>query len=393
MTGSLILDLFLIVILFGALVNGYRSGLVRSLSGIIGAALGGVAAFFVVPLVGAWIPAPEWRTPAAIGAALLLVAIGFPLGASVGNSIGRLAHRSPLGIIDRLFGAVFSGVASALIASMVAFSVGALGVPYLSPAIASSTVISGIDDLTPNSVKSTLAQLRSLAVQEGLPRIVDAFSGPVPDKADADTSSPALTVAAQSVMLITGTAYSCGQSQSGTGFVVAPDRILTNAHVVAGVTEPVVQAPSGEALSGTVVYFDSVDDLAIIAVNGLSAPALQLGDDLAVGSGAVAQGHPFGGPFVSDPAQVLALGTLSVADIYGQDPTAREVYTLASDVQQGESGGPLLSESGLVAGVIFAKAADTANVGYALALTEITPVVSQATSLTAEVSSGTCIRG
>jgi len=393
MTGSTVLDLFLIVLLLGALVNGYRSGLVRSLSGIVGAIAGGIAAFFVVPLVGTWIPAPEWRTPAALGAAIILVAIGFSLGAAVGNSIGRVAHRSKLGIIDRLLGAAFSAVASALIASMVAFSVGALGVPYLSPAIASSSVISGIDSLTPDPVKSLLAQLRSAAVQEGLPRIVDAFSGPAPETADADTSSPALTVAAQSVMRITGTAYACGQSQSGTGFVVAPNRVITNAHVVAGVTQPVIESPSGGALPGTVVYFDSVNDLAVIAVDGLEAPALQLGDDLAAGSGAVADGYPFGGPFVSDPARVLSLGTLSVADIYGQDPTPRQVYTLASDVQQGESGGPLLSESGEVTGVIFAKSAETDNVGYALALEEFEPVVAQAAGLSASVSSGTCIRG
>ncbi|KGJ71852.1 colicin V production protein [Cryobacterium roopkundense] len=393
MTGSTVLDLFLIVLLLGSLVNGYRSGLVRSLSGIIGAIAGGIAAFFVVPLVGTWIPAPEWRTPAALGAAVILVAVGFSLGASVGNSIGRVAHRSKLGIIDRLLGAGFSAVASALIASMVAFSVGALGVPYLSPAIASSSVISGIDNLTPDPVKSLLAQLRSAAVQEGLPRIVDAFSGPAPATADADTSSPALAVAAQSVMRITGTAYACGQSQSGTGFVVAPNRVITNAHVVAGVTEPVIESPAGEALPGTVVYFDSVNDLAVIAVDGLEEPALPLGDDLSVGSSAVAHGYPFGGPFVADPARVLSLGTLSVADIYGQDPTPRQVYTLASDVQQGESGGPLLSESGEVTGVIFAKSADTDNVGYALALEEFAPVVAEAPGLTASVSSGTCIRG
>lgn len=393
MTGSTVLDLFLVVLLLGALVNGYRGGLVRSLSGILGAVAGGIAAFFVVPLVGTWIPAPEWRTPGALGAAIILVAVGFALGASVGNSIGRVAHRSKLGIIDRLLGAAFSAVASALVASMVAFSVGALGVPYLSPAIASSSVISGIDDLTPDPLKSLLAQLRSAAVQEGLPRIVDAFSGPAPETADADTSSPALGVAAQSVLRITGTAYACGQSQSGTGFVVAPNRVLTNAHVVAGVTEPVIESPSGGALPGTVVYFDSVNDLAVIAVADLAAPALPLGDDLPAGSGAVAHGYPFGGPFVSDPARVLSLSTLSVADIYGQDPSPRQVYTLASDVQQGESGGPLLSESGEVAGVVFAKSADTDNVGYALALEEFEPVVEQAAGLDASVSSGTCIRG
>ncbi|SDN20084.1 Colicin V production protein [Cryobacterium flavum] len=393
MPGSTVLDLFLILVLFVALVNGYRSGLLQSLTGIVGAVLGGIAAFFVVPLVGGWIPAPEWRTPGTIAVAVLLVLIGHSLGASAGGMVGRRKKRSPLGTINRVLGAAFAAVASALVASMVAFSIGALGIPFLSPAIASSTVVSGIDSLTPDPVKSLMAELRSVAVQQGLPRIVDAFTGPTPDAAEADTSSPALAVAAQSVVRITGTAYACGQSQSGSGFVVSDGRVITNAHVVAGVGQPVVETPAGESMAGEIVYFDPVDDLAIISVPGLGAAPLTVGANLAAGKGAVADGYPFGGPYVSDPAQVISIGTISVADIYGQDPTPRQVYTVASDVQQGESGGPLLSESGQVVGVIFAKASNTENVGYALALEEVQPVISLAPSLDAPVSSGTCVRG
>ena len=393
MQGSTLLDLILILMLVVALVNGYRSGLLQSLTGIVGAVVGGIVAFFVVPLVGGWIPAPEWRTPGTIAVAVLLVLIGHSLGASAGGMVGRRKKRSPLGAINRVLGAAFAAVASALVASMVAFSIGALGIPFLSPAIASSTVVSGIDSLTPDPVKALMAQLRSVAVTQGLPRIVDAFTGPTPDAAEADTSSPALAVAAQSVVRITGTAYACGQSQSGSGFVVAADRVITNAHVVAGVGQPVVETPAGVALAGEIVYFDPVDDLAIISVPGLDTAPLTIGADLAAGSGAIADGYPFGGPYVSDPAQIIALGTISVADIYGQDPTPREVYTVASDVQQGESGGPLLSESGLVVGVIFAKASNTANVGYALALEEVQPVIGQASGLSTPVSSGTCVRG
>ncbi|MDJ0350423.1 MarP family serine protease [Cryobacterium sp. PH29-G1] len=393
MPGSTILDLVLILILFLALVNGYRTGLLRSLTGIVGAVAGGIAAFFVVPLVGGWIPVAEWRTPATIAVAILLVLFGHSIGASVGGMVSGGKRRSPLGTLNRVLGAVFAAVASALVASMVAFSIGALGIPFLSPAIATSTVVSGIDSLTPDPVKAIMAELRSKAVEQGLPRIVDAFAGPTPDAAKADTSSPALAVAAQSVVRITGTAYACGQSQSGSGFVVSDGRVVTNAHVVAGVDRPVVETPAGQALAGEIVYFDPVDDLAIISVPGLTTAPLAIGENLAAGSGAVADGYPFGGPYVSDPAQVISLSTISVADIYGQDPTAREVYTVASDVQQGESGGPLLSESGLVVGVVFAKASNTENVGYALALAEVLPVMSAASTLSEPVSSGTCIRG
>ena len=393
MPGSTILDLFLILLLVIALVNGYRRGLLQSLTGIIGAVAGGFAAFFVVPLVGGWIPAPEWRTPGTIAVAIVLVLIGHSIGAAAGGMVGRRKKRSPLGALNRVLGSAFAAAASALVASMVAFSIGALGIPFLSPAISSSSVVSSINEWTPDQLKALMAELRSVAVQQGLPRIVDAFTGPTPDTAEADTSSPALAVAAQSVVRITGTAYACGQSQSGSGFVVADGRVITNAHVVAGVNQPVVETPSGEALAGEIVYFDPVDDLAVISVPGLGTSPLTVGNDLAADSGAVADGYPFGGPYVSDPAQVISLGTISVADIYGQDPTPRQVYTVASDVQQGESGGPLLSESGLVVGIIFAKASNTDNVGYALALDEVQPVINQASSLDTAVSSGTCVRG
>jgi S1-C subfamily serine protease len=104
----------------------------------------------------------------------------------------------------------------------------------------------------------------------------------------------------------------------------------------------------------------------------------------------VSSGHPFGGPFDMGAAEVISVGPLVVADIYGDNPTPRQVYTLASDVQEGESGGPLLSESGVLAGVIFAKSATTANIGYALAMEEVEPVAVLAPSLENAVSSGAC---
>lgn len=393
MPDSTILDLLLVLLLLAFLVNGYRSGLVQSLSGIAGIIAGATVALFLVPLIGPWIPAAEWRTPVTLVAALLLVLGGFSIGESIGQVIRSRAHRTKLRGIDRMLGAGVAVVASALVVSMLAFSIGALGVPFLSPAIASSGVVRTINSLTPDPVQRFLAELRSTAVQDGLPRIVEAFTGPTPDIPSVDTGSPALMTAAQSVLRITGNAYACGQNQSGTGFVVAPGRVITNAHVVAGVSEPVVESPGGGALPGRVVYFDPVDDLAVIAVGGLTAAPLRLTDNLAAGSKAVTDGYPFGGPFDSDPAEVISVGAVRVADIYGQDPVPRQVYTLASDVQQGESGGPLLSEAGLVAGVIFAKAQDTPNVGYALAMEELRPVAAMAASLGEPVAAGTCVRG
>ena len=391
MQDPILLDVLLVLVLVASLVNGYRSGLVRSLSGIAGIIAGGTVAFFLVPLIGPWIQAPEWRTPVTLGAALVLVLGGFTVGESIGHAIRRRAHRTRLRVVDRVLGAGVALVATDLVVSMLAFSIGALGVPFLSPAIASSGTVRTINELTPDPVERFLAQLRSSAVEDGLPRIVEAFTGPSPDIPTVDTGSPALVTAARSVLKITGNAYACGQNQSGSGFVVAAGRVVTNAHVVAGVSEPVVEVPGGGALPGRVVYFDPVDDLAVIAVNGLTAAPLELTGNLAPGTEAVTDGYPLGGPFDSDPAEVISVAAVGVADIYGQNPSPRQVYTLASDVQQGESGGPLLSLGGEVAGVIFAKAEDTPNVGYALAMEELAPVAARAASLSSPVASGHCV--
>jgi S1-C subfamily serine protease len=390
MQGSVILDVILIVVLVASLGAGFRSGLIGSISGLLGLVAGAVAAYFVVPLVPTWVSAPEWRTPASIAAALLLVVAGLAIGESIGRALRSRTPRKLRGI-DRLFGGVVGVAAAAAVISMVAFSVGALGIPPLTAAIASSGVVRTIDSVTPVPVRSFLAELRSAVVDDGLPLITNAFSGQTPTLPDTQLDNAALDTAAESVLRITGNAVACGQSQSGSGFVIAPERVLTNAHVVAGVTDAVVEVPGAGALTGEVVYFDPIDDLAVIAVPGLTAAPLTLQGDLGVDSEAVSLGYPFGGPFDSDPARVISMDSVLVADIYGQSPTSRAVYTLAADVQQGESGGPLLSVDGRVAGVIFAKAAATENVGYALAMSEVTPVVEQAGGLSGAVDSGTCI--
>ncbi|MEO7147244.1 MAG: MarP family serine protease, partial [Terrimesophilobacter sp.] len=284
------------------------------------------------------------------------------------------------------------------ISSMLAFSVSALGVPVLSQAIASSSVLRTIDNLTPPPVKSSLAELRAIVIQEGIPRIISAAGGnasptaPPAPAPNVDTSTKALQTAARSVVKVTGNAYQCGQNQSGSGFVVSKDRVITNAHVVAGVSEPVVEVPGVGAQPGRVVYFDPKNDLAVVAVGGLGAAPIPLTATLAVGSSAVFDGYPLGGPFQSGPARVDQVTTVRAKDIYGSNPHDIQVYELAANVQEGNSGGPLLSTAGRVAGVIFAKSADTSGVGYALTMEELLPVANNAESYSSSVSSGQCIR-
>lgn len=389
MTESIVLDVLLAVLLVGYLVYGWRVGLSHAIFAFAGVVAGAIAAFFLVPVVAAWVAFPAVRPLAVIVTIVGLVALGNVVGSLLGRAARRGVEETPLSGLDRLAGGLATAVAAALIASVVAVSLGQLGVPLLSRAITGSTVLRTITALAPDPVEAWLAELRSQVVDTGLPVISDALGVDV-DVPAVDAASPELTAAAQSVVRITGNALACGVAQTGTGFVTADDRVITNAHVVAGVTEPVVESLSGQVIAGRVVYFDPVDDLAVIAVPGLDAPPRPLGEPLAAGSEAAVQGYPFGGPFSSIGAGVVSVRTVEVADIYGQSSSPREVYTIASPVREGNSGGPLLALDGSVVGVVFARNADDPDIGYAMTRLELDPVVSVAASKTTPVDTGVC---
>jgi S1-C subfamily serine protease len=390
-----IFDLVLLVVLVAYAFYGYRNGLIHSVSAFVGVIVGAIAAFFAIPLIGAWIPSPIWRVFAVLLAACLLVVAGQAAGLAIGRIIRRQVSKAkPLRIIDRVLGALLSLIATALVASLLSSSIPSLGVPILTSAVTNSKVLRVIHAVTPAPVETFLAELRSTIVRDGLPAIAEALGGvtTAPPLPQFTTSSAALNAAAQSVVRVTGTAYACNQSVSGSGFVVAANRVITNAHVVAGIENPVIDTPSGQALQGRVVYFDSSNDLAVVAVSGMRAPALALTTTLPRGSDAVVDGYPYGGPFQSAAAQVLSVQTDQVKDIYGQNSSEREIYTLATSVREGDSGGPVLSQNGKVAGVVFARSGTVNNVGYALTMNELSPVAAQASSLRTPVSSGACLR-
>lgn len=395
MIAERLLDVLLILLFLVYLGEGWRNGFARSISTIAGILAGGIAAFFLIPVVAQLIPAPFWRMVITIAIAVTLLIGGHAAGNAIGRAIRGRLKQTPLSAPDRFFGALANLVISALVTALIAGSVGALGIPLLSTAISGSWVLRGIETITPAPVDAALARLRAVVLEEGLPSIGEALGGVAtsPGVPDVDTGTGALGDAAQSVVRITGNAYACGQSQSGSGFVVAQDRIVTNAHVVAGVAEPVVEAPNGQALDGRVVYFDPDDDLAVVAVIGLDVDPLDLAGTLKVGDDAVVDGYPFGGPFTTGPAEVLAVSTEQIEDIYGTGTSPREVYSLAANVNPGNSGGPLLTTDGDVAGVVFARSASDDDLGYAMTNAELSPVVDKAKGLSTAITPGSCVRG
>ena len=393
MFGLTILDLVLLLTLLSYLIHGLRNGFLVTAGGIAGFAAGAVAAFVSVPIVSDLVDDSGWRLTAIIAAAVLLMFLGRSLGTAIGRRIRSVVRISPLRTVDRVAGGGVNMVVSALVMSMLAFSIGALGVPLVSQQLAESKVIRFIDGVTPTPLKTSMAQLRSTVIGEGIPTLFAGIGQGQPVAVpDASTDTPALNRAAASVLKIAGTAFQCGQNQTGTGFVVSPGRVVTNAHVVAGVPEPVVEIPGGGALPGRVVYFDSRRDLAVLAVDGLRSAPLPLSSDLPAGSAAAFAGYPHGGPFQAKPATVQDIVTVLVPDIYGNNPAPADVYRLAGDVQPGNSGGPLLTTDGQVAGVIFAKATSESSLGFAITMTDLGPVAAQSPGLGNPVSPGQCVK-
>jgi hypothetical protein len=390
-----ILDVILVLLLVAYTVIGWRDGFARTVGAVIGLVVGAVAAFLGIPLLVPLIADPSWRIIATIAATVLLVVGLHAAGSAIGKGVQGQVKAKPLAVLNRIGGAALALVVAALSSSLVLGSLQSLGAPILSEAAAGSWVLRGIDRVTPTPVQAGVARLRSLVLESGLPRIGEALGGITtsPGAPNVDTGTAALSTAARSVVRINGTAYACGQNQSGSGFVVAANRVITNAHVVAGVSAPVVDAPNGQAVQARVVYFDPVNDLAVLAVNGLDVAPLPLTGPQAVGTDGVIDGYPYGGPFTTGGAQVLALSTESVEDIYGDSRAPREIYTLAAQVEPGNSGGPFLTSDGRVAGVVFAENAKDPELGYAIAESVVAPVAQKAATLSGAVEPGHCTKG
>jgi S1-C subfamily serine protease len=218
---------------------------------------------------------------------------------------------------------------------------------------------------------------------------------PVPSPDRNAISAEVVGRAERSIVKIMGDAEQCGRGQEGSGVVVGPQRVATNAHVVAGVSAPTVQVGGvGPKLSARVVLFDPERDLAVLAVPELTAPALPLAaGDLGHGDDAVVAGFPHNGPLLATAARVRAVLQATGEDIYGKAGVQRGVYSLYAKVEPGNSGGPLISGDGKLAGIVFAKSLDDSATGYALTISEVKGDIGAGVAADRGVPSGGCTSG
>ncbi|WP_293696684.1 MarP family serine protease [uncultured Agrococcus sp.] len=392
----IVIDVLIVLLVLGALGTGLRIGLFSSLGMICGLVVGGILAPWVLPLVSSAVTDDAWRGTAVIGSAVGLLLLGAGAGAAIGALIRSGADKLKLRVLERLLGGIVTTVAATLALSLTGAGIAAAGIPFVSSAVASSNILRAIDDVTPAPLTDGMARLHGAILGDTVLPTIDGLLDDVdfsqtPDLDGIETESPELAQAAMSVARVSGLASACGSLQSGSAFVVDDGMLVTNAHVVAGVETVMVELPGERAQDGRVVYFDPAQDLAVIAAD-VEAPPLDIADSVQPGDAAVVQGYPHGGAFRNVPAAVAASGTIAVTDIYGGSASERSVLTLEAVVEPGNSGGPLLTESGEIAGVIFAKDETRANIGYAMSNEELLPVVDALGSMDTPVSTGTCNR-
>ena len=387
-----VLDLAILGAIALAVLGGYRLGLLARAASWVGMVLGLWLAFQLLPNVINMFddPDPSGR----LGITLMVLIAGAFLGQAVGLIVGMRIHRfipfGPLRIADKAGGAVFAGVGVVMV-------VWALVIPSMrdvsgwpSQQVRNSAVARALHDAAPEPPR-TFTALRRLVGDSGFPSVFNSLRPtPDPGPAPANTQLSAATVSRVTTSTVKVEGEACRRIQEGSGFAAAPDTIVTNAHVVAGVKSPRVLRPSdGRRLPATVVLYDSDRDLAILKVRNLNEAPLAMGDGKTGDVGAVF-GHPNGQDRVQvHPAQVSQRVRAVGRDLYDTHTTRRDVFILAAVLQPGDSGGPLVNVNGTVIGVAFAIAPDKPDTAYALTNREVQAVLA-AQSPTA-VGTGSCL--
>ncbi|HEX7323385.1 MAG TPA: acid resistance serine protease MarP [Mycobacterium sp.] len=394
MTWSQWLDIGVLTVAFVAAVSGWRSGALGSLLSFVGVALGAMSGVLLAPYLVNHVSGARPKLFAALLLILAMVIVGEVAGVVLGRAVrGAIRHPGVRGI-DSLIGVVLQLAVVLIAAWLLATPLTSSDQPNLAAAVRGSRVLARVDDVAPTWLKTVPARLSAVLDNSGLPAVLEPFSRtPIaavqaPDAALAD--SPVVAATEPSVLKIRGTAPSCQKVLEGTGFVIAPGRVMTNAHVVAGSDSVTVEA-DGKQFDAVVISFDPKEDISILAVADLPSPPLAFVDSPAKpDTDVLVLGYPGGGLFEATPARIREIIELNGPDIYRNDTVTREVYTVRGTVQQGNSGGPMINMEGKVLGVVFGAAVDDADTGFVLTAKEVARQLRNIGD-TEPVSTDTCV--
>jgi S1-C subfamily serine protease len=392
-----LLDLALVVVAVIFAVSGYRQGfIVGSLSfvGFVGGAV--LGAEFGPSISRAVVGGQTQQDVVAVVILVTFAIIGQFIASSIGAYVRQAMTNPSSRTLDCIGGSAVSVLSMLLIAWAIASVLTASSFPVVVRQVDDSLVLTTMDRIMPSQARTMFSEFRRLLASGPFPQVFSGigaahlFAVSPPDEAVLNT--PGYLAARSRVLKVDGTAESCDRSIEGSGFVYAPQHVLTNAHVVAGVDHDltVTTQDGREQLKATVVFYDPQVDIAVLYVPGLDLAPLTFDDNAQAGADAVVAGYPLDHAFTAVAARIGGTQNAVGPDIYQTGQVDRQIFEIRAKVQPGNSGGPLLSPSGQVYGVVFAAAVDTADTGFALTANEVSADAKAGAPLIHGISTQVC---
>lgn len=384
------LDLVLAAFIIIEAMQGARIGLIQSFMSLASFWAGLLVGALIAPLTIGLVDDSSTKVLMGIMTVFGMATIFGLAGTTIGHHLHVLGQRLKLEKVNAVLGAAFSVVVTVALIWLV--SAVFTGLPYrgLNAQIRGSAIMNAIHVNLP-AAPSIMAKIPNLLSPYNFPQV---FIGREPRPRDAVDSATqaeieqAIATAGPSTVRIES--VGCGGLVFGSGFVVAPQLVVTNAHVVAGISRPIVDIGNAR-LTGKPVYFNPDQDVALLWVDELELAPLTLSDtSYPDNTRSVVLGYPGGGPFRAEPASILETIGAKGRDIYNEKPTLRVVYALQTVVESGNSGGPLVLPDGTVIGLIFARSDAYENLGYALTSAQVKSLIGEA-DITNEVNTNVCV--
>lgn len=378
---------------------GFRRGILRTILSIVGLFVGGFLASASLPYVQNLFSSYSFLLRPTVNFSFII--FGASLGMFVFGIIGGflrvvLLPFPFLKALDSLIG-LFLAISTVLAVTLtVANAARVIPNKTIKDFFASSIVVKEIEMYTPSNLKNYFIKIQETITNSPLPEVFQSLveSRFVANKVEENIEIPdSIKKSKNSVVRIDGIAQSCSAAMTGTGFIVGTERVITNAHVVAGVDEPVISQPNGTLqIQGKVIYIDRQKDIAVLFVPGLMGDKLTFIGPVTAHELGFVIGYPNGGVLKTIPVSISSEFESLGADIDGQGQVKREVIVFGGEIKPGNSGGPLLNDQGQVLGMVFAVDAENKNTGYALAPQEMVEIINKSKEIVKPVMTGGCAK-
>ncbi|QDH10624.1 MarP family serine protease [Nocardioides dongxiaopingii] len=395
-----LLDWLLVLLVLAYALSGYWQGFVTGAFATVGLLAGGLLGILLAPFILGDAEPSLTISLAALFIVIVCASLGQALMQFVGAKIRDQITWQPARAVDAIGGAALSALAVLLVAWALGVAVSGSKIGSLTPLVRESAVLRTVNSALPTSAPNALQAFNGVVGTSFFPRYMEPFAderivevGPGAERLLRD---PDIAAAQDSVLKVRGN-NDCGRGVEGTGFLYSDDRLMTNAHVVAGVDEPTVEI-DGDQVDATVVYYNSQLDVAVLALDDLGRDPLAFVDGDAeetrwvteAKDGVAILGYPQDGPYDVQRGRVRSEQNLRSPDIYGDGTVVREVYSLRGLIRPGNSGGPIVTTQGRVAGVVFAASVTDDDTGYALTWEQVQDAAGEGVSSSEPVSTGAC---